>query len=48
LQILVDPASQPLLQGVEIDFVDSINGGGFKFINPNATASCGCGKSFAA
>ena len=31
-----------------IDFVDSLNGGGFKISNPNARQSCGCGKSFEA
>ncbi|MCU7958656.1 MAG: iron-sulfur cluster assembly accessory protein [gamma proteobacterium symbiont of Bathyaustriella thionipta] len=46
LRIFVDPASAPLLKDVTIDFVDSIEGSGFKFNNPNATASCGCGNSF--
>lgn len=47
LTMLIDEASAPLLQGVTVDFVDSMEGSGFKFENPNATASCGCGKSFA-
>lgn len=46
LKVVVDPESAPLLQGITVDFVDSINGAGFKFENPNATASCGCGNSF--
>ena len=46
--LLVDPFSAPLLDGVTVDFVDSLNGSGFKFENPNATASCGCGSSFSA
>ena len=46
--VLVDPASAPMLSGVTVDFVDSIEGSGFKFNNPNATASCGCGNSFSA
>jgi len=46
LKILIDPESAPLLEGITLDFVDSINGAGFKFENPNATASCGCGNSF--
>lgn len=44
--IFVDPASQPLLTGVVVDFVEGIEGAGFRFDNPNATGSCGCGKSF--
>ena len=36
---------KPLLDGMTIDFDESLMGG-FKFINPNATASCGCGESF--
>ncbi len=46
LKVFVDPASAPLLKDVTIDFVDSMEGSGFKFDNPNATASCGCGNSF--
>jgi iron-sulfur cluster assembly protein len=37
-----------LLAGVTVDFVDSLNGSGFKFVNPNATSSCACGSSFSA
>lgn len=44
--IFVDPNSQPFLSGVVVDFVEGIEGSGFKFDNPNATKSCGCGKSF--
>ena len=46
--ILLDPHSAPLLAGVTVDFQDSMDGSGFKFENPNAAASCGCGKSFSA
>ncbi len=46
LKIFVDPASAPLLDGVTVDFLDSMEGSGFKFENPNAKASCGCGNSF--
>ena len=46
--ILLDPASAPLLAGVTVDFQDSMEGNGFTFANPNAAASCGCGKSFSA
>jgi len=44
--IFVDAMSQPLLDGVTVDFVDSMVETGFRFSNPNATAACGCGKSF--
>lgn len=36
----------PLLNGITIDYVDSLMGGGFKIENPNAQSTCGCGKSF--
>ena len=42
----IDKASAPLLEGIQIDFVDGLTESGFKFSNPNATDSCGCGKSF--
>jgi iron-sulfur cluster assembly accessory protein len=48
VKLLVDPLSAPLLEGVTVDFVDSLNGSGFKFDNPNASASCACGSSFSA
>jgi len=48
LKIFVDPYSAPLLNGVTVDFLDSMEGSGFKFDNPNASASCGCGNSFTA
>ena len=44
--ILVDKWSLPYLDDVTVDFVDSLTGAGFKFDNPNATGSCGCGSSF--
>jgi iron-sulfur cluster assembly protein len=46
--LLVDPLSAPLLEGVKMDFVDSLTGSGFKFDNPNASSSCACGSSFSA
>jgi iron-sulfur cluster assembly protein len=46
LKIYVDPKSAPLLNGIVIDFVESLTQAGFTFENPNATDSCGCGKSF--
>ncbi len=45
--VLVDDASAPLLDGVTMDFVDSMEGSGFTFANPNASSGCNCGKSFA-
>ncbi|MBV2092089.1 MAG: iron-sulfur cluster assembly accessory protein [Candidatus Thiodiazotropha sp. (ex. Lucinisca nassula)] len=48
LKIFVDPLSAPMLNGVTVDFLDSMEGSGFKFENPNATNSCGCGNSFSA
>ena len=48
VSVLVDPFSANYLRGSVVDFVDSLNGGGFKISNPNARQSCGCGKSFEA
>lgn len=44
--VLIDPESQTHLSGTTIDFVTGLDGSGFVFNNPNATSSCGCGKSF--
>lgn len=44
--VYVDAKSAPLLDGVIVDFVEGVMESGFKFINPNATDTCGCGKSF--
>ena len=48
VHVLVDPTSAQYLGGTEIDFVSSLHGGGFKFSNPKATHTCGCGSSFTA
>ena len=45
-RVLVPSASSHLLDGIEIDYVDRLMGGGFKINNPNAESSCGCGESF--
>jgi iron-sulfur cluster assembly accessory protein len=45
--VLIDPVSLGFMAGSEIDFVDDLIGASFKIVNPNATASCGCGTSFA-
>lgn len=46
IQVFIDPQSLPLLQDVTVDFLDTMEGSGFKFVNPNATNTCGCGSSF--
>jgi iron-sulfur cluster assembly accessory protein len=46
--LLVDPMSSMYLQGVTIDYVVGLQGAGFKFNNPNAKTTCGCGSSFSA
>jgi iron-sulfur cluster insertion protein len=48
VKVLVDPISQQYIYGITIDYVNGLHGAGFKFINPNATRTCGCGSSFAA
>lgn len=45
--VLIDPVSLNYMAGAEIDFVDDLIGSSFKINNPIATASCGCGTSFA-
>lgn len=44
--LYVDPKSYLYLMGTEIDYVDELNQSGFKFVNPNAKRTCGCGESF--
>src|SRR5512146_571420 len=46
VKLYVDPISIRYLKGAEVDFVDSITGGGFTIKNPNAKSTCGCGSSF--
>ena len=46
VRLVIDPTSLAYMQGAEIDYVDSLMGGGFAINNPNAVASCGCGHSF--
>ena len=45
-KIVVDPKSMEHLKGMQVDYYESIQSSGFKFNNPNAIASCGCGLSF--
>ena len=47
LRVFVDPVSARYLAGTTIDYVLGMSGAGFKFLNPKATGSCGCGSSFA-
>lgn len=46
LRLIVDPISLTYLDGAEIDYIDSLMGGGFRIENPNAVRSCACGTSF--
>ena len=46
IRLLVDRASLPYVHGSTIDFVDGLQGAGFKVDNPNVIAACGCGSSF--
>ena len=46
VKVYVDPMSSMYLQGVTIDYVQGLQGAGFKFNNPNARNTCGCGSSF--
>jgi iron-sulfur cluster assembly protein len=46
VKVVVDPLSAPYLDGIEVDYVNSMMGGGFSINNPNAASSCGCGHSF--
>ena len=46
IHVLLDPTSAEMLAGVTVDYVETMESSGFRFNNPNATASCGCGSSF--
>jgi iron-sulfur cluster insertion protein len=47
VRVLVDEMSLMYLIGTEIDYVEGLQGAGFKFNNPNVKSTCGCGSSFA-
>jgi iron-sulfur cluster assembly accessory protein len=47
VQLLVDDMSLELVAGCTVDYVESLGGSAFKVENPQATAGCGCGSSFA-
>ena len=46
LKVFVDQASMLYLDGAEVDYVETLEGSGFKFNNPNVKSTCGCGSSF--
>uniref|UniRef100_UPI0030DA9F5C HesB/IscA family protein n=1 Tax=Argonema antarcticum TaxID=2942763 RepID=UPI0030DA9F5C len=46
LQVVVEAQSLPYVDGLTLDYSEDLMGGGFRFHNPNATQTCGCGNSF--
>lgn len=46
IQIAIAPHSLPYIEGLVVDYTEDLMGGGFRFHNPNATQTCGCGNSF--
>ena len=46
VRLYIDPVSISYLKGAEVDFVETVTGGGFTIRNPNAVSTCGCGQSF--
>lgn len=46
LQVFIDQASMLYLDGARVDYVESMEGSGFKFDNPQVKSTCGCGSSF--
>lgn len=48
IPIFIDPKSYLYLNGMTLDFSTDLIGGGFNFVNPNATQTCSCGQSFSA
>jgi iron-sulfur cluster assembly accessory protein len=46
VKLFVDPISIQYLKNAEVDFIDTVTGGGFTIKNPNAKSTCGCGSSF--
>ena len=47
VRLVVDPTSLNLVAGCVVDYVESLGGSAFKVENPQASAGCGCGSSFA-
>ncbi len=48
LKVFIDQASMLYLDGAEVDYVETLEGSGFKFNNPQVKSTCGCGSSFSA
>ena len=48
LSVYIDQASMLYLDGAEVDYVETVEGSGSKFNNPNVKTTCGCGSSFSA
>ncbi len=48
IRVFIDMMSYQYLEGTDIDYVEGLHGAGFKFVNPNAKSTCGCGSSFSA
>jgi iron-sulfur cluster assembly protein len=48
IKVVVDPKSALYVTGSELDYLEALEGGGFKVKNPNAASSCSCGESFSA
>ncbi len=46
VKLFVDPTSLQYVHGTMLDYVNGLHGAGFRFVNPNATRTCGCGSSF--
>src|SRR4029077_7336754 len=46
VKLVVDQMSEMYLDGVQIDYIETLEGAGFKFNNPNVKSTCGCGSSF--
>jgi iron-sulfur cluster assembly protein len=46
VKVFINEDVEPLVHGAKLDFVESLQGAGFVLDNPNASSSCGCGKSF--
>jgi iron-sulfur cluster assembly protein len=47
-RVVCDPKSLLYIYGMQLDYINALIGGGFQFVNPNASQTCGCGNSFSA
>jgi iron-sulfur cluster assembly protein len=48
LRVFIDQASMLYLDNCRVDYIETMEGAGFKFDNPNVSSTCGCGSSFSA